>query len=270
MLNAAAHAYWQGQQKLSAVVEAAVTGGPRQFADAAAWQAHLAAVGVTTERHVRLATEGALLGSLQAHGIASDLVIVSDDAGQFDVLVHALCWVHQERLFAEMLPFSEAHRAAIAGVREGIWQLYRALKAYRQQPEPAQREALAVRFEVLVAGRTGFTGVDRTLKEMAAHRAELLRVLERPEVPLHNNGSESALRDYVKKRKISGSTRSEAGRRCRDTFATLKKTCRKLGVNFWEYVQDRVRGAGVVPRLAEQIRQQAAEVGPRLAVAASL
>ena len=72
-------------------------------------------------------------------------------------------------------------------------------------------------------------------------------MLERPEVPLHNNLSEGHIRDYVKKRKISGSTRSELGRRARDTFASLKKTCRRLGVNFWDYLQDRVRGLGQNP-----------------------
>jgi len=84
-------------------------------------------------------------------------------------------------------------------------------------------------------------------------------VLERPEVPLHNNAEESDIREYVKKRKISGSTRSDAGRRCRDTFTSLKKTCRKLGVNFWNYLRDRIRGLDQVPRLAELIRQAAAE-----------
>ena len=90
---------------------------------------------------------------------------------------------------------------------------------------------------------------------MREHQADLLRVLERPEVPLHNNAMESDIREYVKRRKISGGTRSTAGRRCRDTFASLKKTCRKLGVGFWEYLHDRVRGLGQVPRLAALIRQ---------------
>ncbi len=67
---------------------------------------------------------------------------------------------------------------------------------------------------------------------MRDHQADLLRVLERPEVPLHNNAMESDIREFVKRRKLSGGTRNEAGRRCRDTFASLKKTCRKLGVRF--------------------------------------
>ena len=98
------------------------------------------------------------------------------------------------------------------------------------------------------------------LKEMREHRTDLLRVLERPEIPLPNNLSEGPVRDYVKKRKISGSTRSESGRRARDTFASLKKTCRRLGVNFWAYLQDRVRGLGQVPPLAQLIRQKAEEL----------
>ena len=80
---------------------------------------------------------------------------------------------------------------------------------------------------------------------------------------MHNNLSEGHIRDYVKKRKISGSTRSELGRRARDTFASLKKTCRRLGVNFWAYLQDRVRGLDHIPRLAAEIRRKAEETGTR-------
>ena len=67
-----------------------------------------------------------------------------------------------------------------------------------------------------------------------------LLVLDRPDIPLHNNTAENAIREYVKRRKISGSIRSEASRKCRDTFTSLKKTCRKLGVSFWQYLQDRL------------------------------
>ena len=70
---------------------------------------------------------------------------------------------------------------------------------------------------------------------------------------------ESDIREFVKRRKISGGTRSDAGRRCRDTFASLKKTCRKLGVRFWDYLKDRVSGLGQIPRLADLIRQKAQE-----------
>jgi hypothetical protein len=104
-----------------------------------------------------------------------------------------------------------------------------------------------------------YPSINAVFQDIRDHKADLLRVLDRPEVPLHNNGEESDIREYVKRRKISGGTRSDEGRRCRDTFTSLKKTCRKLGVNFWNYLLDRVGGWGLIPRLPDLIRQRAAE-----------
>jgi hypothetical protein len=255
-INDTTQDYWKRQKLAVAVVESLRT-GPTQFADAAAWQARLAELAIIDERHVRLATEGALLGGLVERGVSPDLVVLSDGAGQFNVLVHAACWVHAERPLARLVPHNDDHRRAIEAVRGQIWDFYRDLKAYREQPTDAARPALEGRFDVLCDQRTGYPSIDGVLKEMRANRADLLRVLERPVVPLHNNGSESDIREYVTKRKISGGTRSDSGRQCRDTFASLKKTCRKLGVRFWDYLQDRVRGLGQVARLADLIRQRA-------------
>ena len=258
VINDVTVAYWQKYELAAALVQALVE-GPRHFADAAAWNARLQEVGLTGSRRVRIATEGALLGSLIAHGVAPDLAVLSDGAGQFAILVHAACWVHAERPLARMIPFNEEHRLAIERIRQQLWELYQALKAYQQQPQPAQVPVLTARFEALCAQRSGYPSIDGVLKDLHDHQADLLRVLERPEVPLHNNAAESDIRDYVKKRQISGGTRSAAGRRCRDTFASLKKTCRKLGIRFWDYLRDRVSGRGQVPRWADVIRQRAAE-----------
>ena len=140
--------------------------GPQAFADTAAWQGRLRQLGITRPRHVRIATEGALLGSLIAHGVSPELVILSDGAGQYDVLVHAACWIHAERPLARLIPYSEKHRAAIAKVRGQIWELYQDLKAYRQQPEPSRRPDLEARFDALCAQRTGFPSIDGVLKGM--------------------------------------------------------------------------------------------------------
>jgi hypothetical protein len=257
-LNDTALAYWE-RQKLPAALVDKLTQGPQEFAGEAAWQARLTQLAITDERHVRIATEGALLGGLIARGVSPDLVVLSDGAPQFVVLVHAACWIHAERPLAKLVPHNEEHRAAIEKIRQQIWELYKELKAYRAQPDEAQRPVLKARFDAFVEQRTGYPSIDGVLKEMRDHQADLLRALERPEVPLHNNAMESDIREFVKRRKISGGTRSEAGRRCRDTFASLKKTCRKLGLCFWTYLQDRVRGLGQIPRLADLIRQKARE-----------
>jgi len=255
-INETTLAYWE-RQKLAAALVEQLRQGPQEFVGEQAWQARLTELAITNERHVLIATEGALVGGLIARGVSPELVVLSDGAPQFVVLVHAGCWIHAERPLAKLVPYNAEHRAAIEKVRTQIWELYQDLKAYRQQPGETQRPALESRFDALVEQRTGYPSINGVLKEMRDHKADLLRVLQRPAVPLHNNAMESDIREFVKRRKISGGTRNEAGRRCRDTFASLKKTCRKLGVRFWDYLQDRVRGLGNIPRLADLIRQKA-------------
>jgi Transposase IS66 family len=257
-INEIALAYWK-KQKMPPECAEKLSAGPLCFVGDDAWQAYLSKL-VLAERLVKTATEGALLAVLIESGASPELVILSDGAPQFDLLVHASCWVHIERPLARAIPYNEAHRLAIEQVRQQIWELYQDLKAYREKPETAAKASLEARFDALAGQQTVYTtSIGQVLKEIRNHRADLLRVLERPEVPLHNNGTESDIREYVKKRKISGSTRSNEGRRCRDTFASLKKTCRKLGVSFWAFLIDRIQGAGKIPRLCDLIRQKAAQ-----------
>ena len=136
VINAVAVAYWE-RPGLAAALAEALAAGATSFADAAAWQAHLVAAGVTGPRHARIATEGALLGSLIEHGVSPALVVLSDGAAQFDVLVHASCWMPAERPLVRMVPYSEEHRQAIAGVCQRLGELYQDLKAYRDQPKPS-------------------------------------------------------------------------------------------------------------------------------------
>lgn len=101
--------------------------------------------------------------------------------------------------------------------------------------------------------------LDRLLGRLHERKPDLLRVLDRPDIPLHTNGSENDIRCQVTKRKISGGTQSTAGRDCRDAFLGLAKTCAKLGVSFWDYLGHRlsVAGATCVPALPDLVRQRA-------------
>jgi hypothetical protein len=235
----------------------------RHFADHAAWQRHLDALGIAALRvtpdPVCIATEGALWGSVQAHGSLGNAIVVSDDAGQFDVGEHALCWVHAERLVHKLEAFTEQHRLAQAHMRGLIWWFYADLKAYRAEPIPRRRAELRTRFDRIFRRRTGFVTLDRLLQRLHANKAELLRVLDRPEIPLHTNGSENDIRCQVTKRQISGGTKSDAGRDCRDAFLGLAKTCRKLGIAFWDYLGARlgVPDTPDVPNLSQIIRCRA-------------
>jgi hypothetical protein len=115
---------------------------------------------------------------------------------------------------------------------------------------------LRTRFDRIFRRRTGFTTLDRLLARLHANKAELLIVLERPETPLHTNGSENDIRCQVTRRKISAGTRSDPGQECRDTFLGLAKTCTKLGVAFWDYLGTRLRvpGHGRIPPLPGLVR----------------
>ena len=212
----------------------------RHVANKEDWFTLLDSLLITRPRHRRLATEGALLGSVLHQGLCDDLTIVSDDAGQFNILLHALCWVHTERLIHKMLPLNETHRKEIAHIRDQIWCFYAQLKRYKITPDKAQQKSLNQCFEEIFTQKTSYATLNQALKRIHSNKVELLMVLDRPEIPLHTNGSETDLRDYVKKRKVSGGTRSDEGRRCRDTFASLKKTCRKLDISFWHYLTDRL------------------------------
>lgn len=246
------------QQGLSQALVQSLHSSPRDFIeDAAEWEKHLSRSGLHTPRHRRIATEGALLGELAQRGLSERLAIISDDAGQFKVLCHGLCWIHAERLIHTMLPLNEDHREDIEKVRGELWALYADLKAYKQKPRKKSKRALEQRFEALFSQKTRYQGLNQLLRRLRQNKAELLLVLERPDVPLHTNNSEGDVRDYVKKRKVSGGTRSDLGRRCRDTFASLKKTCRKLGVSFWDYLNDRIGQGGLVQPLPAILRNRA-------------
>lgn len=234
----------------------------RLFESEEQWRLFLGDAGITCTRHCRMATEGVLLGSLLQHGDGDNLAIISDGAGQFNVLSPALCWVHTERLIHKTLPLNETHRQEIAQLREQIWTLYKALKAYKSAPTESQKAVLACQFDEIFTQKIRYITLNQTLKRIHSNKAKLLLVLERPDIPLHTNGSETDIRDYVKKRKVSGGTRSDEGRRCRDTFASLKKTYRKLGVSFWQYLLDRLStDEQMIPPLADLVREKAAATG---------
>ncbi len=259
VVNAAALEYMRGRSLAGSVIETLATHRAKLFASTAAWQAHLAALGIdqlaVTPDPVLIATEGALWGAVCHHGLLDGTVIVSDDAGQFRVGCHALCWVHAERLVHKLVPATAEQRRAVEVTRELIWWFYADLKAWKRAPCPRRAAALRARFDRIFRRRTGYVMLDRLLARLHRRKDELLRVLQHPDIPLHTNGSENDLRACVIKRKISGGTMSTAGRTARDVLLGLMKTCSKLGVSFFGYLGDRlhVPAAAAVPPLPDLV-----------------
>ena len=167
VLNEAAYGYMR-QHGLPASSIALLAACPQtRFTDHTAWMAHLDQLGFTaltvTPDPVRVATEGALWGSVQAHEFLCDAVVLSDAAGQFNIGRHALCWVHAERLVHKLDTFNDLHRTAQAQVRGLIWDFYADLKAYQLKPVKRRAAALRARFDRIFLRRTGFVRLDRLL-----------------------------------------------------------------------------------------------------------
>jgi hypothetical protein len=264
VLNEQAFAHMRRRNLSAAAIDVLMAHPARTFPDAAAWQAHLAALGLTGQtlpsgltrgNQATIATEGALWGTIADDGLLDGTVIVSDDAGQFNVGKHALCWVHAERLIHKLDAFTATARTAKEAVRGQVWDFFAELKAWRLNAEPHRKPELQARFDTIFQQKTGFVTLDRLLARLHANKAELLMVLEHPKIPLHTNGSENDIRDRVTRRDLSGTTRSDRGRDCLDSFLGLKKTCHKLGVSFWDYLGSRLRAITehIVPPLPDLI-----------------
>ncbi len=131
-----------------------------------------------------------------------------------------------------------------------IWWFYRQLKDYKRAPSPERAAELSARFDRIFKRRTGYATLDKLLKRLLANKDELLRVLERPEIPLNTNASENDIRVVVTKRKVSGGTVSDKGRTARDVMLGLAKTCAKLKISFFHYLGARLGTPGPdVPHL---------------------
>ncbi len=189
-------------------------------------------------------------------------LLLCDDAPQFKGVTAdlALCWVHEGRHYKKLVPYFAQHRQALEDFLKQFWAYYRELLAYREAPTAPERERLAGRFAEVFATETGYAQLDDRIAKTLAKQESLLRVLDHPEVPLHNNPAELGARQRVRKRDVSFGPRTAEGARAWDTFMTLAETAKKLGVSFYHYVYDTLSGAGTMPRLADLIAARAPEL----------
>jgi hypothetical protein len=119
-----------------------------------------------------------------------------------------------------------------------------------------QAGLLRARFDrIFKRASTGYVTLDRLLRRLFQNKDGLLRVLDRPEIPINTNASENDIRAFVTKRKISGGTVSDKGRDARDIMLGLAKTCMKLKLSFYDFIGPRLGIPGPkIPPLAGLIR----------------
>ena len=189
-------------------------------------------------------------------------LVLCDGAPQFTWITDelALCWVHEGRHYKKLLPTVPLHQQRLEQFLSDFWDFYAELLAYRERPTPEDRARLDAKFDLLCATETGYWALDERIRMTRAKKVCLLLVLVHPEIPLHNNSAELGARQRVRKRAISFGPRTREGARAWDTFMSLTATSRKLGVNFLQYLHDRISGANQIPSLATIIDERANEL----------
>jgi len=195
-------------------------------------------------------------------GVAVIEALICDDAPQFNWLTHRmmLCWVHEGRPYKKLAPVISLHRELLADFLKRFWLYYDQLLTYRKQPTPSERARLEAEFDSLFSTRTGYDDLDNRIAKTRAKKDSLLLVLEFPELPLHNNPAELGARQRVRKRDVSFGPRTQDGVRAWDTFMSLAATTEKLGVSFYQYIQDRISGTNLIPPLADLVKKAAEEL----------
>jgi len=182
--------------------------------------------------------------------------LISDDAPQFNKLslYHALCWIHEGRHYKKLNPISELNRQILDKFLDQFWDYYSALLIYKQNPSDSSiAQELSEQFDGLFATITGYNALDIRIAMTRAKKEALLLVLAYPFLPLHNNPSELGARVQARMRDINLQTITDNGTKSKDTFATIVQTAKKLGVNIYEYLYDRVSKKVEMPSLAEMI-----------------
>ncbi len=189
-------------------------------------------------------------------------LLVCDDAPQFTWLTEelALCWVHEGRHYKKLTPWVPLHRQLLEQFLKEFWDYYRELLGYREGPSPGEAERLSARFDELFATVTGYQLLDDRIAKTRDKKGCLLRVLQHPEIPLHNNPAELGARARVRKRDVSFGPRTPEGTKAWDTFMSLAATARKLGISFHDYIHDRISQTNRIPRLDAVIDARAREL----------
>lgn len=186
-------------------------------------------------------------------------LLICDNAPQFKLITSelALCWVHEGRHYKKLEPTIAHHQQLHQQFLRSFWRFYHRLNAYRQQPNTEKATLLQHQFDRLFTIQTSYDALDKLIARTYRRKTQLLTVLHHPEIQLHNNPAELGVRHRVRKRKISFGPRVADGVQAWDTFMSLFATTRKLGINFHQYLEDRISNLQFILPLPDLIRSQA-------------
>jgi len=186
-------------------------------------------------------------------------ILLADDAPQFKKITAelALCWVHEGRHYNRLNPLVQCNKDALKNFKTRFWDFYRDLLKYKNNPSPEMAEKLSLEFDKLFSTKTVYEDLNDRIEKSRNKKEHLLMVLKHPCLPLHNNDSELGARVEKRRQDVSLHTISEAGTTAKDAFLTIVNTAKKLGVNAFQYINDRVSQKFSMPALSDLIVEKA-------------
>ena len=184
-------------------------------------------------------------------------ILLSDDAPQFKKLTaeQALCWIHDGRHYNRLSPIVPFNIDELEKFKTRFWDYYGELLKYKEDPNPETAARLASEFDKLFSTKIGYDALDDRIEKTRNKKEELLLVLKYPWLPLHNNASELGARVEKRRQDVSLQTKSVKGTKAKDSFLTITQTAKKLGVNAYKYIYDRISKTFSMPSLADLILQ---------------
>jgi hypothetical protein len=182
-----------------------------------------------------------------------DIPLITDDAKQYyDISrINCLCWIHEIRHYKKLNPYMGYHKKILDSFLTDLFEFYKIMLLFKMNKGSISKEQILSMFKSLVFKSYGYNELDQRLAITWNNRDRLFQFIDHPYIPLHNNESEIAVREPVIKRKISYGTGSELGKAAWENALSIKDTCRKLGVSFYQYMQDIYSNSFALPRLAE-------------------
>ena len=186
-------------------------------------------------------------------------ILLADDAPQFKKIVEelALCWIHEGRHYNRLDPVVPCNVNALKDFKTRFWDFYGDLLIFKQNPSQETAAKLSIEFDELFSSKTIYDTLNDRIEKTRNKKKELLLVLKHPCLPLHNNDSELGARVEKRRQDVSLHTISKAGTTAKDSFLTIVQTAKKLGVNSFDYIRDRVSKNFSMPALSDLIIEKA-------------
>ena len=186
-------------------------------------------------------------------------ILLGDDAPQFKKITAelALCWIHEGRHYNRLDPIVPCNVDVLKDFKTRFWDFYGDLLKYKKDPGPEKAAKLSMEFDELFSTKTIYDALNDRIEKTRNKKEELLKVLKYPWLPLHNNDSELGARVEKRRQDVSLHTISDAGTTAKDAFLTITQTAKKLGVNAFNYINDRVSRNFNMPALSDLIVENA-------------